>query len=73
MGPLGALAGFAKLLQLPSSFFSEFAECDDINVDGNLLHALCELYKLLFFFFDGTAGEDNDALLLGLVLAMLES
>lgn len=50
----------------------ELAESDKVDGYAVLLHLLSELDEGLLVFDDGGAGEDDNALALGFVLAVLE-
>ena len=58
--------------QLLDDIVVEFAEGDKVDGHAVLLHFLGKLDEGLLVFRDWRAGEDDDALALGLVLAVLE-
>ena len=48
----------------------QVAKSDDVDVDGVLLHALGKLDDVLFRFGEWTTREQDNALMLGFVLAV---
>lgn len=72
MGGVTGLDVLVECSELLDDIVVELAESDKVDGYAVLLHFLGELDEGLLVFGDGGAGEDDDALALGLVLAVLE-
>jgi len=73
VGPIAAaLYVFVEGFELLSDVRVEVAKSDDVDVDSVLFKAFGELFDVLGGFGDRGAGEEDNALVLGFVLAVLE-
>ena len=72
MAAITALDILVEASQLLGVLVVQLAEGDKVNRHAVLLHLLRKLDERLLVFWDRRAGEDYDALFLGLVLAVLE-